>query len=568
MPSKTWQLLPTPEHTAHALQQQLGIHPVFCQLLAQRGIDSFESARQFFRPEWVHLHDPFLMSGMDVAVARIQQALYAGEGILLFGDYDVDGTMGVCLLYDFLQSRHTQLDYYFPDRYREGYGLSLEGIDYAHAKGLGLVIAIDCGIRSEEAARHAQRLGIDLIICDHHLPGDTLPEALAILDPKQPSCTYPFKELSGAGVAFKLAQALTRAWAEDEMAVLTPLLDLLVISIAADIVPMTHENRVLAHLGLAQLNHSERPGIKALVAQSRSSWPLRISDIVFGLAPMINAAGRLADAAQVVKLVLAADIRIAQNYARVLEQRNDLRREFDRRTYEEARALWLAEPDSESRASIVLYQEHWHKGVIGIVASRMAEEFHKPTIILTRSDHTLTGSGRSVSGFDLHAALGYCADVLTSYGGHTHAAGLSLNPGWLPAFQDRFEGAVQALLPSDGLPIQIDIAAELTLDQITPGFFRLLKQFAPFGPGNPNPIFMSRQVEDTGASQRLKGDHLRLLVRQGQSEVIGAIAFGRGADFEQLSSHPRFDLCYTLEENRWHDQRRLQLAVKDIRFED
>lgn len=568
MPAKIWRLAQADPHTVSILQNQLGIHPVFCQLLAQRGITSFDEARRFFRPDWAQLHDPFDMAGMDAAVPRLQRALAEGEGILLYGDYDVDGTMGVSLLYDFLAKRGAKLDYYLPDRYSEGYGLSIEGVEYAHRKGLSLIVAIDCGIRDLAAARHAQRLGLDLIICDHHLPGSELPEAAAILDPKRADCSYPYPELSGAGVAFKLAQALARATpAADERQELEPLLDLLVISIAADIVPLTGENRVLAYLGLERLNATERPGIKALAAQSRRQWPLRISDIVFGLAPRINAAGRLADAAQVVKLMLAADREVAYHYAQVLDQRNQLRREFDRRTFEEAQALWLADPDHPRRAAIVLYQPHWHKGVVCIVASRMAEAFHKPAIILTQSDNRIVGSGRSAGTFDLHAALSLCEDVLINYGGHTHAAGLTLSNHWLPAFSDRFEGAAQALgRPEDKAPA-LDINAELPLSQITPAFYRILRQFGPFGPGNPTPVFLARGVADTGGARRLQGDHLRIVVKQGDSDTFGGIAFNRGHELEQLLRSPAFDLCFSLEENHWKDQVSLQLMVKDVHFD-
>lgn len=555
-----WQAIPVDETLVEALRESLGIQPVLCRLLVQRGIETFEQAKAFFRPSLDDLHDPFLMQDMDAAVLRLREAMERNEKILLFGDYDVDGTTSVALMWSFLYPRHPNLDYYIPDRYREGYGLSMEGVEYAREKGAALLIAMDCGITAVEQARRASEYGIDLIICDHHLPGETLPGALAVLDPKRAGCAYPYKELSGCGVAFKLAQGYAQRYGMEREA-LEELLDLLVISIAADIVPMTGENRILAWHGLQRLNRSKRPGLNALIEESRRTRPLSISDIVFGLAPMINAAGRLADADHAVKLMLAQDRYVAAEYARVLEYRNQLRRDFDQRTAEEAGALF-ADYESE-RSSIVLYQPHWHKGIVGIAAARMVERFHRPAILLTRSGHIATGSARSVPGFDLHEALGLCSDLLISYGGHAHAAGLSLLPENVPAFWDRFEAVTQLSLPREALRRVIAVHAEIDFEEITPGFWKILRQFAPFGPGNRSPVFVTRGVSDTGFSRLLKGAHIKLSLRQGK-QVFSGIAFQQAEVFPIVAGRRQVDICYTLEENTWDDRTALELMVKDI----
>ncbi len=560
---KQWLAASTDVQDVEHLEEVLGIPPVFCQLLAQRNITSYEAARDFFRPEWAHLHDPFLMQDMHKAVARLHAAIQDGEKILLYGDYDVDGTTSVAMMYSFLQPLHPHLDYYIPDRYKEGYGISFEGLDYAAANDIKLVIAMDCGIRAVAQVRAAQHHGIDFIICDHHLPETEIPAAVAVLDPKRGDCAYPYKELSGCGVAFKLAQAYVQNH-DLSQDLLMDLLDLLAISIASDIVPITGENRVLTHLGLQALNRTRRPGLLALIERAKRERPLSISDIVFGLAPMINAAGRLADADQAVKLMLAHNRKIAEDYARVLEHRNKLRKEFDQRIAEEAAELFQEMPDWEDRRSIVLYQPHWHKGVVGIVASRMVEKFHRPSIILTESGGKVVGSARSVRGYDVHQAIHSCEDLLINFGGHTHAAGLTLAPENLPYFQDRFEGYVSSTLTEDLMqPIQY-YAAELDFAQITPKFWRILHQFGPFGPGNRNPVFLTRGVTDTGYSRTLKKEHLHLSVQQKDSKVFSGVAFGRGSEAGKVLNREPFDLYYTLEENKWQGKRTLQLAVKDI----
>lgn len=559
-----WNFLPADEAKTQALHSALGIHPVLCRLLVQRGIETFDQAKAFFRPSLDDLHNPFLMQDMEAAVARLHRAIEQEEKILLYGDYDVDGATSVAMMYSFLSPLHRHLDYYIPDRYKEGYGISLEGIEYAREQGISLIIAMDCGITAVAQTARANAYGIDLIICDHHLPGDALPAAHAVLDPKRPDCAYPYKELSGCGVAFKLAQAYTQRYALD-VEPLHALLDFLAISIAADIVPMTGENRILAWYGLRRLNRSARPGINALIEESRRQRPLQINDIVFGLAPMINAAGRLADAGHAVRLLLAEERIVAAEYARVLENRNQLRREFDRRTAEEAIALF--EPEKDERRSIVLYQPHWHKGIVGIAAARMVEAYHRPAILLTRSENIATGSARSVPGFDLHEALGRCSDLLISYGGHTHAAGLSLLPENVPAFKDRFEAIVQLSLPQEAIRRTIPLSAEMNFDHLTTSFWNILRQFAPFGPGNRSPVFASRGVSDTGYSRLLKGTHIKLSLRQGASPVFTGIAFDQGAAFERVSQRKPFDICYTLEESRWDDRTALELVVRDMQFE-
>lgn len=562
---KQWKLLEADETAVQQLEKKLGIHPVFCRLLVQRGITTAQQAKQFFQPELKQLHDPFLMKDMDRAVERLERAIQNNEKILLFGDYDVDGTTAIALLYSFLQHHHPNLDYYLPDRYKEGYGLSFEGIEYAHENHIKLLITLDCGITALDQVQRANEYGMDVIICDHHLPESKLPEAFAVLDPKRPDCNYPFKELSGCGVAFKLAQAYVEKnnldWSQ-----LEELLDLLVISIASDIVRIVDENRVLAFFGLQKLNATKRLGLRALINLSRREPPLTISDIVFGIGPMINAAGRLADAEKAVRLMLSADKGVAADYARVLDYRNQMRKEFDQRIAEEARKLLQQDPLWQERKSIVLYQAHWHKGVVGIAAARMVEEYHRPAIILTESEGKIVGSARSIKGFDIHEAIGMCRDLLISYGGHAHAAGLSMYPENLIFFQERFEAVVDTLASEEVFVPEITVSAEIYLKDITPYFWDTLRQFAPFGPGNRNPNFVVRNVRDTGYSRLLRGNHLRVAVGQPDSAPQYGVAFGRGDDFEKVKTRQPFDICFNLQENRWEGNAYLQLMVKDMKF--
>ncbi len=562
---KQWKLLETDETIVQQLEKKLGIHPIFCRLLVQRGITTPEQVKQFFQPKLKQLHDPFLMKDMDKAVERLERAIQNNEKILLFGDYDVDGTTSVALLYSFLQRHHSNLDYYLPDRYKEGYGLSFEGIEYAQENDVKLLITLDCGITAIDQVQRANEYGIDVIICDHHLPEKQLPKANAVLDPKRPDCNYPFKELSGCGVGFKLAQAYVEKNGLDWRQ-LEDLLDLLVISIASDIVPIVDENRVLAYFGLQKLNSTKRLGLRALINLSRREPPLTISDIVFGIGPMINAAGRLADAEKAVRLMLSVEKSVAADYARVLDYRNQMRKEFDQRIAEEARKLVQQDPLWQDRKSIVLYQSHWHKGVVGIAAARMVEEYHRPAIIFTESEGKIVGSARSIKGFDIHEAIGMCKDLLISYGGHAHAAGLSLYPENLVFFQERFEAVVETLASEEIFVPEIPISAEIDLKDITPHFWDTLRQFAPFGPGNRNPNFVVRQVRDTGYSRLLRGNHLRIAVGQPDSAAQYGVAFGRGDDFEKVKTRKPFDICFNLQENRWEGNSYLQLMVKDMKF--
>lgn len=559
-----WKAIPYDEEVAMQLQKVLKINPIFCQLLAQRGVESYEQAKDFFRPQLAKLHDPFLMFGMEKAVSRVLLALARKEKILLFGDYDVDGTTAIALLYTYLAKHNAVLSYYIPDRYKEGYGVSFEGIEYAVRQGITLLITLDCGISSSASLRMAKREGIDVIVCDHHLPSEELPDAFAILDPKQAHCPYPYKELSGCGVAFKLTQAINQV-TNQPIEWCWELLDLLVISIASDIVDMMGENRILAYHGLKRFQQTERIGLKMLIEKSGKSLPFTISDIVFGLAPLLNAAGRLADATQAVRLLLAKDSKIALEIADILNKRNLMRKEFDQRIAEEAKILWQTEENWHSKKSIVLYQPHWHKGVIGIVASRMVEHFHRPTIILTESSGKAVGSARSIQGFSIREAIKSCENLLINFGGHDHAAGLSLYPENIPYFQDRFEAIVQITLSNTIADPTIYYSAVLPFQAITPNFWHILQQFAPFGPGNRNPVFVSHQVYDTGYSRLLKEQHIRLVVKQDDSQSMIGIAFRMASHFESIQNRQKHSICYTLESNQWKDKTYLQMQIKDIK---
>lgn len=502
------------------------------------------------------------MADMDVAAGRLDRAIRAGERILLYGDYDVDGATSVALMYSFLSALHQNLDYYLPDRDKEGYGVSLEGVAYARDSGATLVIAMDCGIRAHKAIALAQSYGIDFIVCDHHLPEEILPPAIANLDPKRPDCPYPYKDLSGCGIAFKLAQAMALRYhtpAEE----LAHLLDLVAVSIACDIVPMTGENRVLAHYGLQKLNRDPRLGFRALIQRSGRRYPLSVSDVVFGLGPLINAAGRLGDARDAVRLLLAAERNSALEAAGALMQRNRERREADQATADAAKRRIQTDPALSERKSIVLYDPSWHKGIIGIAASRMVEAFHRPTVVLTRSGGRAVGSARSVPGFDLYAALSQCEHLFLSFGGHAHAAGVQLPEENIPAFMEQFEHIVRQTLPPEAETPELEIAAQLNFADITPKFWRTLKQFEPFGPGNMNPVFRTNGVADSGQSRLLANNHARLSLRQGDGPVFTGVGFGLGAAFSAVQGGT-FDLAYQLYEDSWGGEKVLGLMVKDI----
>ena len=564
MKSPRWQISTIDEPLVRQLQDALQIDPVFCNLLVQRGITTLEAAQHFFRPKWEDLHDPFLMQDMDRAVGRLDQALKSGERILLYGDYDVDGTTSVALMYSFLSRFYQNLDYYLPDRDKEGYGVSLAGVEYAREQGCALVIAMDCGIKAHDAVIIAKSYGIDFIICDHHLPEGGLPDAVANLDPKRPDCPYPYKDLSGCGISFKFAQALAlynNTPAEELMG----LLDLVAVSIACDIVPMTGENRILAHLGLHRLNTTPSIGLWALMQRTNRPTPLNINDLVFAVGPLINAAGRLGEAREAVRMMLSTDRPSALDAAGKLVHRNRERREVDFAMADEAGQRVLSQPDMEENKSIVLFSPDWHKGIIGIAASRMAERFHRPAVILTESNGRAVGSARSVPGFDLYAALQDCEDLFYSYGGHAHAAGMQMPIENIDAFVARFEQIVRQQISDIAENPVLEICSALQLEDITPAFWRMLKRFEPFGPHNRNPVFYAEDVEDTGSSRLLDNNHVRLSLRSvGGKTVFGGIAFGLGELFQSLKDQP-FDIAFNLREEYWRGERGLSLQIKDMR---
>lgn len=561
--TKKWMLNQPDEGIVKHLETVLGIDRISCQLLARQGISTFEAAKDFFRPDIKNLHDPFLMKDMEKAVNRLTKAIELNENILIYGDYDVDGTTSVAMMYQFLSNHHQHLEYYIPDRYREGYGISMAGIDYAKQNGINLIIAIDCGINAIQPVQKAKELGIDFIICDHHLPKETLPDAVAILDPKRKDCSYPFKELSGCGVAFKLIQAYLQKH-QLPTKELNELLDLLVISIACDIVPIVGENRILAHFGLKKLNTQPRSGIRALIHVHQRNYPFSISDIVFGIGPSINAAGRLSDAKLSVRLLLANDKKVALHLAEELKHKNDKRKDFE---YEITRAAMyqvIQHPDWEKRASIVVFGEDWHKGVVGIVASKLVDKFHKPAIVLTESNGQIIGSARSVRGFDVHEAIQSCEKHLINFGGHKYAAGLTIKKLAFEDFKVDFEKAVANSIKEEDLIPKEFVSAYLDFNEITPKFLRILKQFAPFGPSNRRPVFVTKGVKNTGRSKVLKNEHLRLDVQQADKKGFQGIGFSLGSKFDIVEKED-FDICYVIEENVWKGKKRLQLRVKDIR---
>ncbi|MGB0862516.1 MAG: single-stranded-DNA-specific exonuclease RecJ [Saprospiraceae bacterium] len=564
--NKKWILHQPNQQAVEHLQEVLQIDKISCQLLAQRGITTFETAKDFFRPNIKKLHDPFLMKDMENAVNRLTKAIEFDEPILIYGDYDVDGTTSVAMMYQFLSNHHKHLEYYIPDRYKEGYGISMQGIDYAKQNGINLIISIDCGINAIAPVQKAKELGIDFIICDHHLPKENLPQAVAVLDPKRKDCNYPFKDLSGCGVAFKLIQAFLQKH-QLPTKELNELLDLLVISIACDIVPIVGENRILAHFGLKKLNTKPRSGIRALIQVHQRNYPFSISDIVFGIGPSINAAGRLSDAKLSVRLLLANDKKVALHLAEELKHKNDKRKDFE---YEITRAAMhqvTQHPDWNNHQTIVVFGEDWHKGVVGIVASKLVDKFHKPSIVLTKSNGQIVGSARSIRGFDVHQAIQQCEKHLINFGGHQYAAGLTIKPDALEHFKNDFEKAVVNTIKKDDLIAKEFVAAYLDFNEITPKFLRILQQFAPFGPSNRRPVFATRSVKDAGRSKVLKNEHLRLDVQQADKSRFQGIGFGLGGKFDIIEKEA-FDICYVVEENVWKGKKRLQLRVKDVKTVD
>ena len=550
---------------AEQLANHIHVSLPLAQMLVQRGITEFDHARDFFRPSLKNLHDPFLLKDLDHAVRRLVLAIQREEKILIYGDYDVDGTTSVALVYGFLRSFYERIDFYIPDRYQEGYGISEQGIQYAADNHFSLIISLDCGIRAVKLVNQARRQRIDFIIGDHHRPGEELPPAHAIINAKQVGCEYPYKELCGCGVGFKLLQAFCLE-TRRPLGELYEYLDLVAIAIAADIVPITGENRVLAHAGLRVLNRSPRPGLRALIEVAGLRTPLTIEQVVFGIAPRINAAGRMKHAKAAVELLLAEDEETATTWATQLNKRNSQRREHDTDTTQQALAMIAANEKLRQAKSTVLFDASWHKGVVGIVASRCIEQYYRPTIILTESKGKATGSARSVDGFDVYAAISECADLLDQYGGHTHAAGLTLPVDQVVAFQEKFESVVARSIQEEHLIPRLDIEQIISLDEITPSFYNVLKQMAPFGPGNMRPIFVSENLITVGYPQVLKEKHLKFTVQQADgNNQLGAIGFGMAHLYSLIDNRQPFRMAYNVEENHYNGHTSLQLAIRDIK---
>lgn len=563
-----WTIKPKPsEDKIKHLAQALNVEDFVAQLLVQRGIETFEEAKHFFRPSLDHLHDPYLMKDMDKAIERIENAIENQERILVFGDYDVDGTTAVSLVSSYLKSFYPNVATYIPDRYDEGYGVSFKGIDFADDNGFSLIIALDCGIKSIDHVAYAKERNIDFIICDHHRPGETLPKAVAILDPKRTDCNYPYDELCGCGIGFKLIQALGMN-REQTIEDLAPYLDLVATAIAADIVPMTGENRVLAYFGLQVINNNPRPGIKALIHQVKKQT-LDITDVVFIVAPRINAAGRIKHGNHAVELLSEFDFEQAQQFASEIEKYNADRKDLDKHITREAFEQIEVNQEQE-RFTTVVFQENWHKGVIGIVASRLIETYYRPTLVFTKSGDKYAASARSVKGFDVYNALEACSEHLEQFGGHMYAAGMTLKAENYAVFKEAFEKQVQKTIHPDQRIPEIEIDAEIDFSDITPKLTRILKQFEPFGPMNMTPVFLTKNVIDTGYAKKLgtADEHLKLFVKQSRSpgaEGIAAIGFGLGNKIDLTTNQKPFQIAYCIDENEWNGQISTQLRLKSIR---
>lgn len=554
---------PEVEKVKH-LEQVLGVDSCIAQLLVQRGIETFEEAKKFFRPSLEDLHDPYLMKDMDKAVARIELAIANNENILVFGDYDVDGTTAVSLVASYLKRYYSNIETYIPDRYDEGYGISYKGIDFADDNGFSLIIALDCGIKALDHITYAKEKNIDFIIGDHHRPGDTLPDAVAVLDPKREDCSYPYDELCGCGIGFKIIQALGSNRGQTTKD-LIPYLDLVATAIAADIVPMDGENRILAHFGLQVINSNPRPGIKALVSQVNKK-SLTITDVVFIIAPRINAAGRIKHGNYAVRLLTEFNWVQASAFASEIEVFNSDRKGFDKRITGEA-LLQIEENKEQERVTTVVFQEDWHKGVIGIVASRLTETYYRPTLVFTKSGDKYAASARSVKDFDVYNALEACSEYIEQFGGHKYAAGLTLLPEQYQNFKEQFEKVVSETIDPHLLIPEIVVDAAIDMKDITPKFIRVLSQFAPFGPSNMMPVFLTRDLKDTGYAKTLgeENQHLKLFVKQENSEGYAAIGFNLGNKLEITTNKTPFQAVYCIEENEWNGNISLQLRLKDLK---
>ena len=564
-----WTIKPNPDsHKVNELAKQLAIDKDIAKLLVQRNIENYKQAKYYFRPSLNDLHNPFLMKDMDLAIEHIEKAINNKENILIYGDYDVDGTTSVSLVYSYLFTYYKNVATYIPDRYDEGYGISYKGIDFASDNNFSLIIALDCGIKAIDKVAYAKTKNIDFIICDHHRPGKELPNAVAVLDPKREDCDYPYDELCGCGIGFKLIQALAEKINQpiDEV---IPYLDLVATAIAADIVPITGENRILAYFGLQVINSNPRPGIKAL-AQNLNKSQLNITDVVFTIAPRINAAGRIKHGIHAVTLLTEPNFEIAQKYAAEIEQFNQNRKELDKQITKEA-LQQIVENNEEKLYTSVVFDKNWHKGVIGIVASRLIENYYRPTLVFTKSGDKLAASARSIKGFDVYNAIQECSEFIEQFGGHKYAAGLTLKPKNYLKFKEKFEEVVKKSITKELLTPEITIDTEIYLSNITPKFHRIIKQFGPFGPQNMKPVFIATGLRDNGYGKRIgkEGEHLKLNIISGADQkTYNAIGFGLGEKYDLISNGNSFKAVFTIEENHWNGITSLQLNIKDIKAEN
>ena len=560
-----WTIRPIPDKKeVDNLAAAIQVDPIIASLLLQRGVHSYEDAKLFFRPDLSQLHDPFLMKDMKKAVHRIEKAMATNENILVYGDYDVDGTSAVALMASYLLSHYPNVATYIPDRYAEGYGVSFKGIDFASDNGISLIIALDCGIKAIDKVHYASQKGIDFIICDHHRPGELRPQAVAILNPKQSDCSYPYKELCGCGVGFKLIQALGQM-REEQVESLVSYLDLVAMAIGADIVPITGENRILCSYGMRVINEAPRPGIQAILNESKRRY-FNVTDVVFQVAPRINAAGRMKHGSYAVALLMENDLEKAKLMAQEIDVFNTERKDLDRSTTREVLEL-IKELGEEDRKSTVVFNPEWHKGILGIVASRVMETYYRPTIVFAKSGEKLAASARSVKGFDIYHALTQCEDFIEQFGGHKYAAGLTIDPSNFKAFKERFEQVVADSIDPQMLIPEIRIDSRMAMERISPRFYRILKQFAPFGPGNSAPCFLAEDLHDTGYARGVgeESRHLKLDVYQPGSAPIGAIGFNLGNKLELIRDRQSFCAVFSIEENEWNGKVNLQLKIKDIR---
>jgi single-stranded-DNA-specific exonuclease len=559
---KRWNILSADEEKVTGLKNSLKINKTLCRVLVQRGIETFDTAHNYFRPQLSHLNDPWTMKDMLKAVTRIISAINNNEQILVFGDYDVDGTTAVACMYKYLKSIYSEVAFYIPHRYREGYGVSLAGVEFAKLNNYSLIISLDCGIKSVELVAYAKSLGIEFIICDHHLPDEKIPDAVAVLDPKQKDCNYPYKELCGCGVAFKLMQALSEELNLPEESYLK-YIDLVAVAIAADIVPINGENRVLAFYGLKKVNENPAISLKALLHLAGMQKQVHINSLVFIIAPRINAAGRMDDARKAVQLFIEEDYNKALEYAGMLHNDNTERKETDANITDEALALIEGDIIHKERKTTVVYKDHWHKGVVGIVASRLIENYYRPTVVLTKSGDIIAGSARSVPGFNLYEAIHACREHLLGYGGHFAAAGLSMYEEKLPDFINSFEKIVSETIDENLLTPEIVIDAELNFTEINTTFLNILNQMEPFGPGNMRPVFISRKVMDTGYTKVVKEQHIRFVLQQ-HDKIFTGIGFNMADKFELIEKHAPLDVVYTLDWNEWNGEKMIQLKVIDF----